>query len=534
MLLPLTIAVALAAPPPEAQKAGALASAGMVQPKRAAASNGFSFLALLQTRSITTNVVPTNQLLDGQIVGRLGGSNLTTVLTDKGLDLNDDNKRDEDQGLTGVVEQRLSAFLTYAPPIYDGRLGMTAGFEVDFAWGDQSYSTAGNTGGGIGGDQVNIQTRRLHFNYKPKTWEGHDLDVVAGLQFVSDTVHNPAAAAPDDLFRSGGGIRFWGTEMAGVSAFGTYRDDWGERLRYRLGVYTPWEGGPAIDDDVKLFMLDVAYQPAYALWLGVHGWAMDDRSNGRGGGILGTGPTSGLSALQGGPHLNFQLPNQDLPPEIDAQVLWVGADLGWNHRLDRGPIGATVLAVGNVGKLYIDEQVDVDVQGWLADAEIRARYAPGQGSVLRASVLATSRDEGDRNQYTGLMTGNQYGIVGAVYATSGCLLLFPDPRSINRMTPVVSDLSNRGEGLVGTTFSAGYDAIPNKLNLRLGGGWAQDGTGLPMGTEGNATATWHPWLFTDLSLAYAQVVGSEVPMANGRPLPGDPWTVILSMQNLLF
>lgn len=530
---------ALAAPPAELQKAEAearaAASTAMVQPEKSPAGNGFTFLALLQTRAIRTNVVPTNPLLDGQVIGRLGGTNLTTVLTDKGLDLDDDGKPDEHQGNAGLVEQRLSAFFTYAPPVYDGRLGLTAGFEIDFGWGDQAYSTGGNTGGGMGADQVNIQTRRLHANYKPRTWAGHELEVVAGLQFVSDTVHNPAKARPDDLFRSGGGIRFFGTEMAGVSAFGTQSSDWGTWLQYRVGAYKPWEGGSAIDDDANLMMVDLAVQPAQALWLGVHGWALDDNTKGRGSNLIfGTGPTSGLSELQGGPRLSFQGPNMDVAPEVDAQVAWLGADLAWNHRLDRGPLGATALAVANVGTLYVKDQVDVPVRGWLVDAELRARYAPGSGSVIRVSGMAASRDGTGRDAYTGLLTGNQYGVVGAIYATSGCYLLFPDARSINRMTPVVFDLSNRGEGLAGTTGSIGYDAIPNTLNLRVGGGWAQDGNGVAMGTEGNATVTWHPFLFSDLSLAYARVVDSDVPMADGKPLPGDPWTVILSMQNLFF
>lgn len=531
---------AWAAPPAELQKTEAEArvaasQTGMVQPEPTPAASGFSFLALLQTRAIATNVVPTNALLDGQIIGRLGGINQTTVLPAKGLDLDDDGKPDERQGNTRVFEQRLSAFFTYAPPVYDGRLGLTTGFEIDFGWGDQSYAQGGNTGGGMGADQVNLQTRRLHANYKPKLWKGHELEIVAGLQFVSDTVHNPARARPDDLFRSGGGIRFWGTEMAGVSAFGSQESDWGTWMQYRIGAYKPWEGGSAIDDDADLLMLDVAFQPAHAVWLGLHGWALNDQTKGRGSSLVfGTGPASALSELQGGPALSYMGPNMDVEPEVDVQVAWLGADLGWNHRLDRGPIGLTALAVANVGTIYIDEQVDVGIRGWLADAELRARYAPGQGSVVRLGGLASSRDGTGRDEYTGIITGNQYGVVGALYATSGCYLLFPDPRSINRLTPVVFDLSNQGQGVRGTTASIGYDPIPSVLNVTVGGGWAQDGNGLAMGTEGNAAVTWHPFLFSDLSLAYARVVGSEVRTATNRALADDPWTVILSMQNLFF
>ena len=37
-----------------------------------------------------------------------------------------------------------------------------------------------------------------------------NLDLVAGLQFVGDSATDPAKAHPDDLFRTGGGLRFFG------------------------------------------------------------------------------------------------------------------------------------------------------------------------------------------------------------------------------------------------------------------------------------------------------------------------------------
>ena len=524
---------ALASTPAELRAAAAAPPTDLVQPASPPAESGFTFLGLLQTRAISTNVVPTSPFLDGQVIGRLGGTNLTTVLPPAGLDLDGDGEEDEDQGNAAFVEQRFSGFFTYAPPALDQRVGVTAGLEIDFLWGDQSYGTAGNTGGGIGGDMVNLQTRRLHFNYRPRVGPKHELEVVTGLQFISDTVHNAAKAAPDDLFRTGGGIRFWGTEAAGVTVYGRHHDARGDVLRYKLGTYTLIENGSALTDDAALHMVDFAVHPAWNLWVGGHAWLLNDYTHGRSG-TFGVGLSSPLSELQGGPKLDFIPEGEDANPDIDAQIAWLAADLAYNHRLDRGPLGATALLAANLGKLYITGQPDVDVRGWLVDGELRLRWAPGAGSVLRVSGLASSRDGTGPDAYTGLVTGNQYGIVGAVYATSGCLLLFPDPLSINRMAPIVYDLSNRGQGLVGATFGAGYDPIPHRLTVQVGGGWAQDGLGAPMGTELNARLVGKPWLFSNLSLAAARVFGSEAPQADGRPLPADPWTVILSMDNLLF
>ncbi len=506
----------------------------MVQPKAGPPVSGFRFLGLLQTRAITSNIVPTNPMLDGQVVGVLGGTNLTTVLPKNGkLDLDGDGLPDEDQGTTGVVEQRMSAFFTYAPPVFDGELSFTSAFEVDFNWGDRSYGSGGNTGGGIGGDMVNLQTRRLHATYKKRIGKGHDIEVVSGLQFVGGSVYNPASATPDDLFRSGAGITYFGTEAAGVTAYGRIHNRWGDRARYKLGAYTLLEQGSALIDDASMVMLDVAAQPEYALWVGLHAWLLKDRTNGVAG-SLGSGPASALSELQGGPRLDFRLDGMDTNPAVDADFGWLMGDIGYNHRLDRGPFGATALAGINSGKIYIKDQLDIPVMGWFTDGEVRFRYMTGAASVLRLGWLATSRDGTGRDQYTGVVTANQYGIVGAVYATHGCLLLFPDPQSINRMAAVVNDVSNQGQGVRAVTSSIGADIIPGRLDVKVGGGHAIDGNGTKMGTELNGGVTAHPWLFSNLTLQAARVFDSERLGADGRPLPNDPWTVLISMDNLFF
>ncbi len=527
--------VAVAAPPPESQQAEAKARAnGPVKPRAPAAGSGFTFLGLMQTRALTTNIVPTNPALDGQIIGVVGGSNFTTVLPDSGkLDLDEDGKPDDDQYNTELVEQRMSAFFTYAPPVYDGELSFTAGFEIDFNWGDRSYGVAGNTGGGIGADMVNLQTRRLHATYKKKLGGGHDLEVVSGLQFVGGSVYNPANARPDDLFRSGMGTSYMGTEAAGIAAYGRVHNRWGDRLRYKAGVFTLIEQGSARIDDGTLVLIDVAGQPEYALWLGAHIWGLKDRTHGTAG-VIGSGPGSALSAMQGGPALDFRVGEQQINPWVDGDYLWLSGDVGYNHRLDRGPFGATALMGVNVGKIYVKDQLDVPVRGWFTEGGVRARYMPGPASIIRVGWVATSRDGTGRDEYTGVLTANSYGIVGSIYATHGCLLLFPDPMAINRSTPIVGDVSNRGEGLRGLTASMGASIIPGKLDTKLGSGYALDGNGTQMGTEINGQVVAHPWLFTDLSLAAAKVMGSEVRGLDDKPLPADPWTVILSMNNLFF
>lgn len=480
-----------------------------VQPAEPEPDDGFSFLGLLQTRATTTSVVTTNPFLDGQVMGVLGGINGTTVSADE---------------RAASVEQRLGAFFTYAPPVMDGRFELGAAFEVDLGWGDQSYGTGGNTGGAFGADQVNLQTRRLHGTWRYKR-SGLKLSTVAGLQFVADGATDPASARPDDLFRGGGKLIFWGSEAAGVSVYGRYSSRMWEHARFRLGAYTLYEQGVSSPDDVTLLMADGAAHLGPGTWAGLHAWALLDRSGGEAGGLLGVGPTSLLAELQGAAVLGFEAPDGG-NASVEADLVWVGADLGTNHDLSRGRLGATALVVANLGRLYVEELPDVSVLGGLADAELRYRYARGGGSVARLEAIASTADDEDTGRYTGIFTGNSYGIVGAVYATHGTLLLFQDPGAINRQISLVYDASNQGSGLLGLTGGLGYDLVPNRVTAQAGFGTAMDAGMEPVGTELNLRLRTKPWLFANLDLGFAAVLGTEQPAL--------PWTAQLHLDALAF
>ncbi len=511
-----------AAVPPEATAAApAAVSEGDVQPQPSAAAPALSALGLFQLRLTRSSIVTTNPFLDGQVVGALGGTNGTTT------DLDDRSM---------AVEQRADAFLTWAPPVLDGRAALTAGFEVDFAWGDQAYQTGGNKGGGFGADQVNLQTRRLYASFQPDLGADQQLTVIAGLQFLADGPYDPHSSGPDALFRHGGGLMFWGSEAAGLSAYGVARGPGGDLLHYRLGGYTLVENGTASPDDVTLWMADAEAHPVYAIDLGAHAWWLKDNSGGSGGGTLGLGPTSQLSDLQGGPRLSF-VGDDGTAAEVDADLVWLGADAGYNRELRQGPVGLRASGFLNLGRLYVTGQRDVEVRGWLTDLEVRGRWAPGAGSEARAELLATSRDGTGRDAYTGVVTGNSYGVVGALWATHGTLLLFSDPRAINRQVAVVADVSNRGDGLVAATGSLGWDPIPDRLTLRGTAAHARRPDGDALGTEFNGALLVHPLPLLDLSLEAAVVTGAQVvdpSTADLTVLPANPWTVFLHAQWILF
>jgi hypothetical protein len=481
--------------PPEARAADVRPAPEEAHPLR--------FLGVFSARGVLTDVVTTNPLVTGQVIGTLGGTNSTTT----------------EPVIGAYTEERVGAFFSYAPALLDGRAALDAAFEVDFAWGDQSYASGGNTGGAFGGDQVNLQTRRLGARVE---WFEQQT-VVVGLQFVGDSVNDPATSKLDDLVRSGGGLSFFGSEATGIAAYGTVGDRGGERLRYRAGVFTLYEQAFAEGDDVTLFVADAQAAPAYATRVGVHGWALRDRAGGAAG-IAGSGPASALSELQGGPRLDFRTDPNEIAPEVDGDVLWLAADAGYNASLAQGRAGLRGVAVLNTGRIYVADRGDIDILGGYAEVEGRLRYALGSGSVGRVGAVFSTADTDGDDVYTGVLTANSWGIAGAIHATHGCYLLFPDTGSINREVAVVADVSGAGRGLFAVTGGLGWDAVPERVNFAVGVGHARSTLG-SLGTELNLRAAAHPFPLATVALVGAAVAGSALPEA--------PWTALLTFDWLV-
>jgi hypothetical protein len=218
-------------------------------------------------------------------------------------------------------------------------------------------------------------------------------------------------------------------------------------------------------------------------------------------------------------------------------VVWIMADAGYNHALTTGPVGATGFAVANVGKIYVEDQADPSVGGAAAGAEARWRYAPGAGSIARAEVLWTSANGPEDDSYDGVITGNSYGLVGAVYATHGAVLLLPDIQAVNRHVGVVYDISNRGAGLLALSSNVGYDLIPNKLTLTGGAAYAATPAGEPLGTEVNGRLVAHPWFLFDVGLTAGRVYGARQLTDNPyevTPFVEDPWVVYTHIYWVVF
>ncbi|HMV66065.1 MAG TPA: hypothetical protein PKA64_04380 [Myxococcota bacterium] len=492
-----------------------------VEPTPPPPASGFSFLGFAQARMALTDIVTTNALLDGQIVGQLGGLNGTVTAGPSCPD----GATDCAPGPSAwYSEQRVNGFFSYRPPIADARLGLTAGFEIDFGFGDSSYNIGGNRGGGFGADQVNLQTRRLHLDVRAVDRPRHTLDVRVGLQMVTDGVRDPVAVRRDDLFRTGGGMRFWGSEATGLAAYGTVRDAEGVRLRYKAGAFTLWEFGSAAVDDVTLFQVGAELLPTWSTRVGLQAWYLNDSSGGIGG-ALGVGPTSQLSEMQSGPHLRY-FDQGEPAAEVNVDAGWLALDGGVNHDLGKGRFGANGLVVTNFGRLTVPRVGWVSMFGLHAGAELRYRYARGAGSVMRLEGMFSSGDNPNTQAYEGTITGNAWGVVGALYGSHGTYLLFPDISAINRQSAVIYDVSNGGAGVLGGQLGVAYDLVPERLNLGATVAAAANAKGDLAGAEVNLRLEGQPLPFFKLGATGAMVLGTTQRF--------NPWIVFADLEWVVF
>ena len=140
------------------------------------------FLAYFITRAEVTNVAPTNDLLQGRIVGRLFGRNTTTT----------------SQGTSWLIEQRLIPFIVFEPKILDKMARLRASFELNWTWGDSSYSTGGNFGGALSGRRST--SRRRTSRSRSICRAGWHVNI--GLQRLWDNIRASVSHLLHDLKRS--------------------------------------------------------------------------------------------------------------------------------------------------------------------------------------------------------------------------------------------------------------------------------------------------------------------------------------------
>jgi len=479
---------------------------------------GYSF-----TRATTSNVAPTNDVLQGQVIGRLFGPNSTRTGT----------------GTANYIEQRFVPLFVYRPRVLDGLATFRGLFKMDYTWGDQAYGVGGNRGGGLNAGQVNLQTLMANVEVRPS----RRANVVVGLQRIFDGARDPNVTPLDQFFQSGYKLAFWGTQGVGISTYLTPTP----ATRARVGYYPLWENLIARDDDASLFMLDAEHLVTPRLEVGADAWYLRDRSRGAGGvSILGQGVNSALASYNGATQFG-------LPQDHTSDLVWLGTRASYDHGFALGGRWwADAFVLANLGRIRPANLPDVSVAGLSTNARVAYRYGRTAGDHAAVEALHTTGDANGAadSRVSSVVTGNAYGSPVGIYTSGRALLLFPDEQVVNRYYSAVHDVGHMGYGVTGLFATVSRDLIPNRFTAKLGAATAftsvaPAGGGRLVGTEINAELRYHLGVFLTLGLnAGYLATGSfydapaAVYEAPGTPAfdtrPANPWVVFTTLSWLMF
>ena len=472
---------------------------------------------------VSQNYFPQNDLLKGQIVGRLFGGNTTNT---------------SDSLTAFYAEQRAIPFFIYTPKLFNGKATIRASFEIDWTWGDVAYGTGGNGGSAISGDQVNLQTQNLEVELRPsKGWA-----INMGLQRMFDSPFDSYRTLFDKFTTTGYRLAYWGTDGVGITVL---KD--ADLYNFKAGFYKLYENNVELKDDVTLMELTGQYAITPKWNAGLSAYYLRDRSDGKGGvSILGQGFASQLTTYNGA----YRFPLGSDPNRGD--IFWVGGFFGRNEdmMLDRwfttGFINANLGNISQKAPNTSNYKKTVDIAGVAANIRGGYRYGQTTGDAVTLDLIYSSgnKDGIDDGKYTGVLTGNTWGSPGGIFIGHGGYLLFPHGNVVNRYMAAVVDLSNMGFGLAGGTLNIAKDIIPNKLHSKVGGAFGFSTIspvrgGNTIGYEINAKLGYDlgPFMSIEAHGAYLALGDFyDSPAVNGgqNAKPTNPWLAFTCFKWLIF
>lgn len=484
----------------------------------------FKFIGYWFSRGTASDIAPTNELLRGQIIGRLFGPNTTNTSSKT----------------ASYFEQRFVPLFIYTPQILDGIATFRSLFKIDMTWGDAAYGVGGNNGGAINAGQVNLQTLLANVDIKPKDAQWN---VVVGLQRMFDNVRDPNQNAVSTYQNSAYKLCFWGTQGTGISLFSNLN----ETTQMRFGYYQLFENIIQENDDVSLWMFDIESRIHPLLEFGGNAWFVFDRGKNAGGiSVLGQGLNSGLAEYNGAVRLSF--PTQ----KYEANILWLGTHSAYNRDFLAGRWWADAFAIANLGTIdtvssNADNAKYADIFGVAANAMLAYKYGQTANDKISFEALYTTGDQNgaDDRKVGSVITGNEWGSPTGIYSSHKSLLLFPDAQVVNRYYSAVHDISNMGMGVTAGFLSISNDIIPNKLSGKLGFATAvsnvtpKGGTSY-IGSEVNVEFKYNIKVFLTLGVSAGYLKlgdfykSTTVKYNNSPDKPKDPFVIFTSLSWLMF
>lgn len=322
-------------------------------------------------------------------------------------------------------------------------------FELDYRFlGNSSYTTGRNTGGALGADSVNIETKNIYLQL-----DNPGLLTKIGMQGVDDAFKGTIFSA--DM----AGIQFGHNyKNAGVAA-GFFRwNDSGEAFSL----------GKKVND---MFMLDAKYNFNKDLKVGAaYYYITDNRPNGNT--ITPVGAPIGFTA-NGDPI--YAAVTTTANPANDIKVHTIGLNA-------EGVIGPLTLN-GFAVKQFGDLTATTSAKGYELNAG--AKLNLGAAGTVRSELLYVS---GGKNAFFNADKGNE----GGGFYDNEMVILSRDKNTFTLDAAIVFDVSNKGQGVI--FGSLGYDyTFTNKLTGSANAGFAavaKDTSGVHesnyLGTEVNA------------------------------------------------
>jgi len=332
--------------------------------------------------------------------------------------------------------------------------------EFDQMWGDSTAGVARGSGGALGGDSINLETKNMYLWFKlPNT----SFDFAVGLQAQTDSYANI----------------FFAADMSGVTT--TFKFD---PASFRAGAYKWFEGDTNEADDVDLYIAEAKLSPMKDVKVGLNLYFL---RSGRGT----IGATPALGAADTG----------------SVKVYTPGIDFS----AAAGPVSLTGFLFYQTGTIENVGVADVDIRAFAGD--LRADLNAGPGKVFVEGLYISGGDN-NAKKFESIVTAADWSATQVFYNRTGMQILFPATDAINTATPLSINYNNGGRGL--THVAAGYSQkLGDKLSAKVGLGYlaatklnnSTDSTrkGKAMGTEANATVEYNIMKGLDfgVSAAYA-------------------------------
>jgi hypothetical protein len=342
--------------------------------------------------------------------------------------------------------------------------------EIDYDFGDTAYGVGRNNGGGLGGDQINLETKQFYMYFQiPDT----QMNVKIGLDWVGDDF--------DWTLLS--------NDVAGYKLSYTH-----ESTTLNAGIFRFWDkGNQDITDDVDFLMLSGNQQLNATIKVGAAYYFLRDGSGKNGDGILNQGISSsnGWASFSQNAATGFK----ELIPA------------GTSYRLNShyiGLFGETRLAaiklegwgLYNFGKVKFDTGSDADIRALALDARASTEF---KGANISLEGIFVSGSDKDDNKKFGLLTSGSYSSASNFYYKHGMRILLPDCADYHYSSAYVYNVSNIYEdrflGIVGLFANADLP-LPGKFSGKLGLGYLRSAEervvngNSHMGTEVNASLSY--------------------------------------------